>query len=148
MIIAIVGATGLVGRTMLNILNEEGFLDNNQIILYASNKSANKTITINNHGFVVKELCSNNINPNISFALFSAGSSVSKQWAKQFTKNGTIVIDNSNAFRRNKNVPLVIPEINFNSVNLNNKIIANPNCSTIGLCMAIYSLNKYIFKKS
>ena len=144
MIIAIIGATGLVGRTMLNILNEEGFLDNNQIILYASKKSANQTISINNHCFVVKELCSNNIEPNISFALFSAGSSVSKQWAKQFTKNGTIVIDNSNAFRRNKNVPLVIPEINFNSVNLNNKIIANPNCSTIGLCMAIYSMNKYI----
>ena len=141
MIIAIIGATGIVGRTMLKVLNEFGYLTNNEILLYASSKSAGKTISIGTQSFCVQELTKQTINPNISFALFSAGSSVSKVWAKEFTKNGTVVIDNSNAFRRYNNVPLVIPEINFNSVSLNHKIIANPNCSTIGLCVAIAKLH-------
>lgn len=142
MIIAIVGATGLVGRTMLKILQEYGYLNNNQIILYASAKSAGTTINIGEHRFCIQELTKKNINPNISFALFSAGSQISKQWAKEFTKNGTVVIDNSNAFRRFKSIPLIVPEINMDTVNLKNKIIANPNCSTIGLCVAIESLIK------
>ena len=141
MIIAIVGATGLVGRTILNILYQKGYTQNNEILLYASTKSAGTNITINNQTFYVQELTHKTINPHISFAFFSAGGTVSKTWAKEFTKNGTIVIDNSNAYRRCKNVPLVVPEINFNSIGLNHKILANPNCSTIGLCVALAKLH-------
>lgn len=142
MIIAIIGATGLVGRTMLEILHEFGYLDTCKIILYASSKSSGKAIVIGKQSFYVNELTKQNINPQIDFALFSAGSNISKLWAKEFTKNGTIVIDNSNTFRRHKNVPLVVPEINFDSIKPNHKIIANPNCSTIGLCVAIAKLNQ------
>lgn len=140
--IAIVGATGLVGRTMLNILGEFGYIQNCQIVLYASKNSANKHIFCNEKSFCIRELSEQNIDKDIDFALFSAGGEIAKTWAKKFTKNGTIVIDNSNAFRRYKSVPLVVPEINFKFVQKNTKIIANPNCTTIGLCLTIAKLNE------
>lgn len=140
--IAIIGASGLVGRTVLKILDEQGYLKNNKIVLYASDKHANCQFNYKNYNFILKKLCQENIDSDISFAFFCAGSVVSKLWAKKFAQNGTIVIDNSSAFRRFRNIPLVIPEINMDSVNLSHKIIANPNCSTIGLCLVLHYLEQ------
>jgi len=146
--IAIIGATGLVGRTMLNILHEHGFTKNNEIILYASNKSSGSLISIENQTFIVRELSKQNIDKDISFALFSAGSNVSLCFAKEFAKNGSYVIDNSSAFRRKKNIPLIVPEINMDSLCIKNKIIANPNCSTILLSLPLHALHqKYSVKR-
>lgn len=138
--IAIIGATGLVGRTVLKILDEHGYITGNQIVLYASNKHKNQTLEYKNQQFCIRELCQQNIDKDISFAFFCAGTPISKVWTKEFAKNQTIIIDNSNAFRRYKNIPLVIPEINMNSIQLTNKIIANPNCSTIGMCLVLFYL--------
>lgn len=140
--IAIVGATGLVGETILKILDEKGYTKNNEILLYTSSKSSGLLITINQKTYITRELTIENIDKTISFAIFSAGSSVSTKWAKEFVKNGAFVIDNSSAFRRYKNIPLVIPEINASLVTPSTKIIANPNCSTILLALPIYYLLK------
>jgi len=140
--IAIIGATGLVGQTMLKILDEHGFTKNNEIILYASEKSSGTILSTETKSYIVRKLAHDTIEKDLTFALFSAGSSVSQLWAKEFIKNGTIVIDNSNAFRRNKNVPLVVPEINANEINLKTKLISNPNCSTILLSLPIHTINK------
>lgn len=142
MIIAVIGATGLVGRTIMKILQEKNLGDEKNILCFASKKSAGSTLDIDGHIYTVQELCEENINNHITFAIFAAGGTVSKQWAHFFTKNGTIVIDNSSMFRRNKNVPLVVPEINFNIVSLKNKLIANPNCSSIALTLPLFVLSK------
>ena len=139
--IAIVGATGLVGRTMLQILHERGFTNSHEIILYASKKSSGTLISVSNKTYIVRELTLENIDKNISFALFSAGATISNLWAKEFTKNGAFVIDNSSAFRRKKHIPLVVPEINANEITLKTKIIANPNCSTILLSIPLFAIH-------
>lgn len=139
--IAIVGATGMVGREILNILSFKNLIDNNKIFLYASKKSNNKKLKIGDKTFIVKELSLNNLQKNYDFALFSAGKNISKLWACEFVKRGAVVIDNSSAFRREKNIPLVVPEINANSIQ-NCKIISNPNCSTIGISLPLYELGK------
>lgn len=138
--IAIVGATGLVGREVIKILEEKDLVDGNNITLFASSKSAGKTININGNCHRVKELCNKNINDRFDFAIFTAGSEVSLKWANKFVKNGAWVIDNSSAFRRTKGVPLVVPEINFMPIQ-KAKIIANPNCSTIGASIPIKILD-------
>lgn len=139
--IAIVGATGLVGRKILKTLCERGLIKNNKIFLYASKKSNNKKIKINDNTFKVRELCNKNLINNYDFALFSAGKNISKNWAHEFVKRGATVIDNSSAFRRDKKIPLVVPEINAEEIK-SNKIIANPNCSTIGISIPLYELSK------
>lgn len=139
--IAIVGATGLVGREMLKILHEKNLIENNNIFLYASKHSAGKIVEIAERKFCVLELCPENIE-KVDYALFSAGSKVSKEYAKQFAKLGAFVIDNSSAFRRHKNVPLVVPEINFEDILPTTKIIANPNCSTICLALPMFAIAK------
>lgn len=139
--IAIVGATGLVGREILKILNEKGFLKNNKIFLYASEKSNNKKICMENKRYVVKTLTKENLINNYDFVFFSAGSKISKMWACEFTRRGAIVIDNSSAFRRENSVPLVVPEIN-GCLALKNSVIANPNCSTIGASLPIFVISK------
>ena len=133
--IAIVGASGLVGRKILELLSQSK--QKHEIIAYTSKKSAGKTYL--NHKFI--ELNEQNL-IKVDYALFSAGKEVSLKWAKKFTKLGAVVIDNSNAFRRNKNTPLVVPEINFNSINKKSKIIANPNCSTIQISLPLFYLNQ------
>ncbi len=140
--IAIIGATGLVGRTVLKILDEQKYLIDSEIVLYASKKHANCQFNYKNYTFVIKELCNKTIDKDISFAFFCAGSAISKLWAKKFSQNGTVVIDNSSEFRRFKNIPLIVPEINMDSVSLSHKIIANPNCSTIGICLVLYYLEQ------
>jgi len=137
--IAIIGATGLVGREIIKILQEKDLIEGNKIILYASQKSAGKIMIIGKQKYNVVPLSKENV-VSCDFALFSAGSSVAKQYAPLFSKKGAFVIDNSSAFRRYKNIPLVVPEINANKINAKTKIIASPNCSTIGLVLAIAPL--------
>ena len=135
--IAIIGASGLVGR---NILNQLKNLKNTEIICYTSKNSKGKII--DNHEMI--ELTEENIK-KVDFALFSAGGTVSKAWAKIFIEKGAIVIDNSNAFRREDFVPLVVPEINFDEITHETKLVSNPNCSTIQIALPLYVLNS-LFK--
>lgn len=139
--IAIVGATGLVGQTVLQILGEKNMLSGNNIFLFATEKSNGKILKYKNFEFAVRTLCIENLQTHFDFAIFSAGSNVSKVWAKKFVQKGAVVIDNSSAFRRMKNVPLVVPEINFDDISSKTKIIANPNCSTIGLSLPIFAIS-------
>ena len=126
--IAIVGATGLVGSTFLQVLEEKN-IDINTLKLFASPKSAGKKIMFNNQEYTVEVIKENSFT-GIDYALFSAGGNASLQYAPQAVKEGAIVIDNSSAFRMDKNVPLVVPEVNLDAVK-DSKLIANPNCSTI-----------------
>ena len=130
--IAIVGASGLVGRKIYELLKNK----NHELFLYSSKRSAGTFI--DNHKLI--ELKEETIE-KVDVALFSAGGTISKLWAEKFTKLGTFVIDNSNAYRRENFVPLVVPEINKNTINSHTKIIANPNCSTIQIALPLYYLN-------
>ena len=140
--VAIVGATGNVGRKFLEILEERNFPVKN-LYLFASKKSAGKTLNFKGKDVIVEETCEENIvNKKIDFALFSAGGSVSLEYAPKFAKIGAVVIDNSSAWRMNPNVPLVVPEVNPEDIEWNKGIIANPNCSTIQAMPVLNSINK------
>lgn len=129
--LAIVGATGLVGSTFIKVLEERN-LDIGEIYFFASERSAGKEIVFKGKAYKVILLSQDNIEVRkIDYALFSAGGKVSKQFAPIFAKNGAIVIDNSSAWRMDKNVPLVVPQVNMQDALSNSGIIANPNCSTI-----------------
>lgn len=146
--VAVVGATGMVGRQIINILEERNFPVNN-IYFYSSKKSAGTKLNFKNEEIIVEELNENNIkNKSINIALFSAGGNTSLEFAPVFTKYGATVIDNSSAWRMNPEVPLVVPEVNPEDV-LNHKgIIANPNCSTIQAMVALSPLKlKYGIKR-
>ena len=138
--IAVVGATGLVGGVMLQVLEERGFA-NEEIIVAASAKSVGKKIAFAERELEVVSVESA-IESNCDYAIFSAGGSTSKQYAPLFAEKGTIVIDNSSAWRMNEDVPLVVPEINFSAIKPENRIIANPNCSTIQMVLALSNLHK------
>lgn len=145
--IAIVGATGLVGRKVLEVLDEEN-IKIGKLILLASKKSANKTMFFKGKEYKVLELTEHSFDDKIDYAIFSAGSDVAKKYAPIAAKKGTIVIDNSNAFRMEKDVPLIIPEVNKEKIKENKGIIANPNCSTIQALVAIKPLyDKYRIKR-
>ena len=138
--IAVVGATGLVGSKMLQVLDEQQ-VRIDELILAASEKSVGKTLSFKgkSHKVVsVEEAIA--ARPNI--AIFSAGASASKTYAQRFAENGTFVIDNSSAWRMEKNVPLVVPEINADTITPETRIIANPNCSTIQMVMALAPIHK------
>jgi aspartate-semialdehyde dehydrogenase len=138
--IAVVGATGLVGSVMIQLLQERKFLVT-EFIPVASEKSVGKKIMFNNREYSVVDMQSAiAMKPDI--ALFSAGGNTSLQYAPLFAAAGTTVIDNSSAWRMNENNALVVPEINADVLTANHKIIANPNCSTIQLVMAIAPLHK------
>ncbi|HEY8423238.1 MAG TPA: aspartate-semialdehyde dehydrogenase, partial [Clostridia bacterium] len=129
--VAVVGATGVVGQKMLQVLQERKFPINN-LYLYASEKSAGKKVKFGDKEYTVLELAERNIvGKKIDIALFSAGASVSRQFAPIFAKNHTIVIDNSSCWRMDPEVPLVVPEVNGEAIKNHKNIIANPNCSTI-----------------
>lgn len=146
--IAIVGATGLVGRTFLKVLEERNLSEFNYT-LFASKKSAGKTIKFFNKDYIVEELSETSFDNNrFDFALFSAGATTSKKFAPLAASQGTVVIDNSSAFRMDNNVPLVVPEVNSNRIFDNHGIIANPNCSTIQAVVALKPLqDKYGIKR-
>jgi len=144
--IAVVGSTGLVGREMLKVL-EEMHIDIREFYAVASEKSIGKQLSFNKKYYNIISLAKAvESKPNI--ALFSAGGKVSKQWAPEFAKVGTTVIDNSSAWRMEDNIPLVVPEVNADVLTKNNRIIANPNCSTIQLVVALAPLHrKYKIKR-
>ncbi|MCK5759753.1 MAG: aspartate-semialdehyde dehydrogenase [Candidatus Delongbacteria bacterium] len=139
--IGIVGATGVVGETMLSILEERKFPVNN-LVLLASERSTGKEYIFNGQTIKVQTLNENSFK-NIDIALFSVGNSISKKYAEVAVKSGCIVIDNSSAFRMNENVPLIIPEINPHVLANHKGIIANPNCTTIVTLMALNPINKF-----
>ena len=128
---AIVGATGLVGSMFLRVL-EEKKLPIDKYVLFASKKSSGKIVKFMDKNYEVKELTKTSFeDERFDFALFSAGSKISEEYALEAVKNGCIVIDNSSYFRMNENVPLVVPEVNYDMIFKHKGIIANPNCSTI-----------------
>ncbi|MPQ42646.1 aspartate-semialdehyde dehydrogenase [Clostridium tarantellae] len=139
--IAIVGATGNVGRKFIEILEERNF-PIKDLFLFASKRSAGKTLSYNGKDLIVEELCEENIiNKKIDFALFSAGGDISLEFAPIFVKKDAIVIDNSSAWRMDKEVPLVVPEVNPEDIKWHKGIIANPNCSTIQAVVALKPLH-------
>jgi len=138
--IAVVGATGLVGTKMLQILEERNF-PITELLPAASANSIGKSITFRGESIPVITL-EQAVEAKPHIALFSAGGSVSLEWAPKFAANGTIVIDNSSAWRMDPNVPLVVPEVNPNHVLPSHKIIANPNCSTIQMVVALQPLHQ------
>ena len=145
--VAIVGATGLVGQTFLKVLKERNF-PVEKLYLYASAKSAGKTVNFVGKDYTVIELKDENIKNDIDVALFSAGGSMSKEYAPKFKAKGAIVIDNSSAWRMEKDIPLVVPEANPEALDGHNGIIANPNCSTIQVMPVLKVLaDKYGLKR-
>ena len=145
--VAIVGATGMVGRMFLKVLEEREFPINN-LYAFASSKSKGTKITYNGNECIVEELNENSFNRHIDIALFSAGANVSRKYSPIAVSKGVTVVDNSSAFRMDKNVPLVVPEVNPQDINCHKGIIANPNCSTIQAVVALKPLyDKYGIKR-
>ena len=138
--LAIAGATGMVGRTMLKVLEEHNVVVDS-LIPIASKSSIGKEITYMGKTYAVC-LMEDALEKDIDYALFSAGGGVSLEWAPKFAEKGVTVIDNSSAWRMDENCPLVVPQINQDSISSANKIIANPNCSTIQMVMALAPLHK------
>lgn len=137
--LAIVGATGAVGYEFLNVL-EKSSLKIESLKLYASSRSAGKTIQFKNQSIVVEVMPEGRIDADIILA--SAGSDISKKYAPIWAQGGSIVIDNSSAFRYDKDVPLVLPEVNPEAALKHKGIIANPNCTTAILAVVMYPLHK------
>ena len=138
--LAVVGATGMVGEVMLQILSERNF-PYSELILVASERSVGKKIVIgsNSHEVIGLETA---VSMKPDLALFSAGGSTSLEWAPKFAEAGTVVIDNSSAWRMDNTKKLIIPEINANELTSEDKIIANPNCSTIQMLVALAPLQE------
>lgn len=138
--IAVVGATGLVGREMLTVLAERGYAGD-EIIAAASERSVGKEIAFAGRTLHVVSVA-DAIAARPDYAIFSAGAAASRQYAPLFAEVGTTVVDNSSAWRKDPQVPLVVPEINIGAVRDSDRIIANPNCSTIQMVLAISSLQR------
>lgn len=134
--VAVVGATGMVGQKMLQVLEEMKFPVNN-LYPMASARSKGKTVKFGDKEYVVEELCDEAFDKDIDIALFSAGGSTSERFAPAAAKRGVIVIDNSSAWRMDPEVPLVVPEVNPEDLKRHKNIIANPNCSTIQAMVAL-----------
>lgn len=129
--LAIVGATGVVGRCVLKVLEEEN-IDVDEYIFMASSKSKGKRLEFKGKEYIVQELTEDSFKKDdIDYAIFSAGAETAKRFAPIAVKCGTIVVDNSSAFRMDNDVPLIVPEVNADEISNNKGIIANPNCSTI-----------------
>ena len=139
--IAVVGASGAVGQEFLRVLDEQDF-QFDDMVLFGSKRSAGRTFTFRGKDYVVKELQHNDDFKDIDIAFVSAGAGTSKEYAETITKYGTIMIDNSSAFRMDDDVPLVVPEVNGDDAfNTPRGIIANPNCTTIQMVVALKPLN-------
>lgn len=141
--LAVVGATGMVGRTFLKVLEEKNLPIEN-FYVFASARSAGSTLTFNDKEYTVLELNENSFKDyQIDIALFSAGGGTSLKYAPIAAESGCIVIDNSSAWRMDPNVPLVVPEVNPEDIRNHQGIIANPNCSTIQAVVALKPLHEY-----
>ena len=137
--VAVVGATGVVGRTMLTLLAEREF-PADELVLFASARSAGTVID----GRTVQALDERADLDGFDIALFSAGASTSREWAPRFADRGTVVIDNSSAFRRDPTVPLVVSEVNPHAIEHHHRVIANPNCSTMQLMVALAPIHRAV----
>ena len=138
--VAIVGATGLVGRTVLKVLEEKNMSYLNYT-LFSSEKSSGSKINFFNMNYIVCKLDERSFNQNFDFAIFCAGGSVSEKYIPIAVAKGCTVIDNSSVFRMAEDVPLVVPEVNSECIFNNKGIIANPNCSTIQAVLPLKPLN-------
>lgn len=138
--IAVVGATGLVGHHMLSVLKERNF-PVSELFPVASARSVGSMVEFDGRSYPVVSM-EKAVAEAPDIALFSAGASVSKEWAPEFAKVGTVVIDNSSAWRMTEGVPLVVPEVNGDVLTKEDKIIANPNCSTIQLVVALNPIHR------
>ncbi|HET8980616.1 MAG TPA: aspartate-semialdehyde dehydrogenase, partial [Solirubrobacteraceae bacterium] len=135
--VAVVGATGNVGRVMLDVLAERSF-PADELVLFASARSAGKQVD----GLPVHVLDDAADLDGIDIALFSAGGGTSKEWAPRFVEHGAVVIDNSSAWRRDPEVPLVVSDVNPHALARHNGLIANPNCSTMQLMVALAPVHR------
>ncbi len=138
--VAVVGATGMVGEVMLKVLAERNF-PISELLLVASERSVGKTLSYKGKEHTIIGLA-DAVQAKPDIAIFSAGGDTSLEWAPKFAKVGTTVIDNSSAWRMDASKKLVVPEINADALTKEDKIIANPNCSTIQLVMALAPLHK------
>ena len=138
--IAVVGATGMVGRAMIKVLEERNF-PVTRLIPAASVKSVGKEVIFRGKPVRVVSVMEA-VEAKPDFAIFSAGGAASKEWAPVFAENGTVVIDNSAAWRMESGIPLIVPEINSDVIKRGDRIIANPNCSTIQMVMALAPLHE------
>lgn len=144
--VAVVGATGMVGQVMLKVLEERNF-PVTELLPVASEKSVGKKVKFNGEDVDIVSM-EDAINANCDIALFSAGGDISKEYAPKFAEKGTVVVDNSSAWRMDADKKLVVPEINADVLTKEDKIIANPNCSTIQLVLALKPLHdKYKIKR-
>lgn len=139
--VAIVGASGAVGQEFLRVLEEQNFpID--ELLLFGSSRSAGRKYTFRGKEITVKELCHNDDFKGVDIAFTSAGAGTSKEFAETITKHGALMIDNSSAFRMDEDVPLVVPEVNGqDAFNTPRGIIANPNCTTIQMVVALKPIN-------
>ena len=145
--LAIVGATGMVGRTFLKVLEERNFPIEN-LYLFSSARSAGSVVKFAGKDCVIEELTENSFDRDIQIALFSAGGSISEKFAPIAASKGVLVIDNSSRWRMDPNVPLVVPEVNPDAIKEHKGIIANPNCSTIQAVVPLKPLHeKYKIKR-
>lgn len=145
--LAVVGATGMVGRTFIKVLEERN-LPIEEIVFLASSKSAGSKIQFNGKDYVVEELTEKSFDRGFDIALFSAGGSTSEKFSPIAASKGCVVVDNSSAWRMDPTVPLVVPEVNPGDIAWNKGIIANPNCSTIQAVVALKPLHdKYKIKR-
>lgn len=145
--LAVVGATGMVGRTFLKVLEEKNLPVENYYF-FASARSAGNKISLLGKEYTIEELTETSFDRPIDIALFSAGGDISKKFAPIAAEKGCVVIDNSSAWRMDEEVPLVVPEVNPEDVKWNKGIIANPNCSTIQAVAALKPLHdKYKIKR-
>ncbi|MDL2209297.1 aspartate-semialdehyde dehydrogenase [Desulfovibrio sp. OttesenSCG-928-O18] len=135
LVVAVVGATGAVGREMLKTLEQRNF-PATKIIALASSRSAGSRVPFQGGELVVEELTENSFN-GVDLALFSAGGGTSEKFAPHAVKSGCVVVDNSSAWRMDERCPLVVPEVNAQALEKHNGIIANPNCSTIQMVVAL-----------
>lgn len=138
--VAIVGATGLVGQEFIKVLGQRNF-PMSSLQLFASDRSAGRRLTVDDEEIEVRETTPQSFD-GIDIALFSAGSEISHHFAPIAAQSGAVVIDNSAAFRMEPDVPLVVPEVNADDIKNHSGIIANPNCSTIQLVVALYPLHR------
>ncbi|WP_027138000.1 aspartate-semialdehyde dehydrogenase [Gaetbulibacter saemankumensis] len=138
--VAVVGATGMVGEVMLKVLEERNF-PVSELLLVASERSVGKKLSFKNQEYTVIGLA-DAVAAKPQIAIFSAGGDTSLEWAPKFAEAGTTVVDNSSAWRMDPTKKLVVPEINANELTKDDKIIANPNCSTIQMVLALSELHK------
>lgn len=139
--VGVVGATGEVGRTMVKVLEERN-VDISELRLFASKKSEGKEIKFKDRIYYVEELTEEKMKEKYDYLLFSAGGSISKKYAPIASEYGNTVIDNSSAFRMVRDIPLIVPEINGDIIKGYKGIIANPNCSTIQMVLALRNVEK------